>query len=100
MVHNNTEAPGLLPANTSLLQFCEGESTTLPDFAVVSDSLGTDGGAEEGERANAKGCGFSLAGIATAELAPWLVKPGADSALPVLSEVVIVEDCALRNHRP
>ena len=92
VVDDNPNALGLLPADTGLLQLGEGESTALTNFAVVADGLGADGGAEEGEGANAEGCGLGLAGLATTELAAWLVEPGADTALPVLAEVVLVED--------
>lgn len=100
MVHNDTNGPGLLPADTGFLQFCEGESTTFPDFSIVSDGLGTNSRTKEGEGANTKGSGFGFASVATTELTPWLVKPGADSALPVLAEVVIVEDYARRKSNP
>jgi hypothetical protein len=92
VVDDNSNALGLLPADTGLLQLGEGESTALTNFAVVAHGLGADGGAEEGEGANAEGSGLGLAGLATAELAAWLVEPGADTALPVLAEVVLVED--------
>lgn len=56
----------------------------------------TDGGAEERERADTKLSSLGLAGCATAELAAWLVKPGADTELPILAEMVLVEDCRYR----
>lgn len=92
VVDHDTNALGLLPSNSGLLQFGEGESTALTNFAVVADGLGADGGAEERKGADTKGSGLGLASIATAELAAGLVEPGADTALPVLAEMVLVED--------
>ena len=93
MVDDDADTTRLLLSNTSLLELAQGEATALTDFPVVAHSLGADGGAEEGQRADAELRGFRLAGLAAAELAPGLVEPGADSALPVLAEVVGVEDC-------
>ena len=96
MVNNDTDTPRLLPSNAGLLELQEGESTTLTDFAVVANGLATDSGAEEVEGAHAEGGSLGLAGVASAELASGLVEPGADTALPVLPEVVGVEDCRLK----
>ena len=92
VVDDNADTTGSLAADTGLLQLGQGEATALPDLAVVADSLGTDGGAEELEGADAESGGLSLAGLATAELASGLVEPGAHAQLPVLPEVVGVED--------
>jgi len=92
VINNNSNTTGLFPSNSSLLEFSMSESTALANFAVVADGLGTDGWAEESEGTNAKGSGLSLARCASAELASRLVEPGADPALPVLPEVVGVED--------
>lgn len=92
MIHDDTNTPSLLLSNTSLLELGEGESTALADFPVVSDGLSTDGGAEERERANTESGGLGFAGLATAELASGLVKPGANPELPVLAEMVLMKD--------
>ena len=92
MVDDNADTTRLLLADTSLLELIQGEATALTELAVVADGLAADGGAEELKGADAKGCGLGLAGGAAAELAAGLVEPGADAALPVLPEVVGVED--------
>ena len=92
MVNNNANTAGLLAADTSLLELGQSEPTALANLPVVSYGLGADGGAEEGEGANAELGGLRLTGLATAKLAAGLVEPGADTALPVLAEVVGVED--------
>lgn len=92
MVNNNTDTTRLLLANTSLLQLGKGESPTLTNLAIVADSLGANGGAEEVERTDTESGSLDLASLATAELATWLVKPGADAGLPVLAEVILVEN--------
>ena len=92
VVNNDTNTTSLLLANTSLLQLGEGEATALTDFPVVSDSLGTDGGAEESKGTDTKLSSLGLAGCATTELAAGLVEPGANTELPILAEVVLVED--------
>lgn len=96
MVDNNADAARLFLSNAGFLELTEGEATTLADFPVVTDSLGTDGGAEEGEGTDAELSGLNLAGLATAKLAAGLVEPGADTALPVLAEMVGVKDCRLQ----
>ena len=93
VVDDNTNTTSGLATNTSLLQLSEGETTALTDLAVVAYGLSTDGGTEEGEGTNAKSCGLLLASLTAAKLAAWLVKPGADTQLPVLVEVIVVEDC-------
>lgn len=93
MIDNDTDSPGLLPADSGLLELGKCESTALTDFAVVADGLRADSGTEERLGADAEGGGLGFAGIAAAELAPRLVEPGADTALPVLAEMVRVEDC-------
>lgn len=92
MVDDDADTTRLLLANTSLLDLSQGEATTLTDFPVVADGLRTDSGAEEGEGANAELGSLGLAGSAAAELAAGLVEPGADPGLPILAEMVLVED--------
>ena len=96
MVNNNSNTTSLLPSDTSLLELGESESTTLTDLAVVADGLATDGGTKEREGADTESGGLGLAGIASAQFTPWLVEPSANTALPVLAEVVSVEDCKTR----
>lgn len=93
VVDDDADTTRLLLADTSLLELGEGEATALTDFPVVADGLRTDGGAEESEGTNAELSSLLLARVAAAELAARLVEPGADTALPVLAEVVGVEDC-------
>lgn len=92
VVHNDADTTGLLPTNTSFLQLGQSKSTALANFTVVSDSLSADCGTKKGERSDAKSCGFRFAGSASTELATWLVEPGAYATLPVLAEMVGVED--------
>ena len=92
VVNNDTNTTSLLLANTSLLQLGEGEATALTELAVVAHGLAADSRAEDIKGANAKGSGLLFARNAAALLAPRLVKPGLDAALPVLAEMVVVED--------
>lgn len=92
MVNHDSDATGLLPSNTGLLELGESEPAALTNFAVVTNSLGTNGWTEEGERTDAKCGGLCLARCASAKLASWLVEPGTYAALPVLPEMVGVED--------
>ena len=94
MVNNDTNSAGLLATDSSLLQLSKSETAAFPDLAVVTNGLSTDSGAEEVKRADTKASGLLLAGLATANLAAGLVKPCTNTDLPVLAEVVIVEDCA------
>lgn len=85
----------LLLANARLLELGQGESTALADLGVVADGLSTDSRAKQLERTDTERGSLSLAGTAAAELASGLVEPGADAALPVLAEVVVVEDVVM-----
>ena len=93
MVDDNADTTRLLLSNAGLLKLAEGEATALADFPVVAHGLGMDGGAEEGDGADAELGSLGLAGLAAAKLATGLIEPGADTALPVLAEVVGVKDC-------
>lgn len=92
MVNNDTDTSCLLFSDTRLLQLCKSKSTALTNFAVVADSLAADGGAKEREGSNTQGCGLGLARITSTEFPSWLIKPGANPALPVLPEVVVVKN--------
>ena len=92
MVDDDANTTGSLAADTSLLELAEREATAFTELAVVADGLATDGGAEESKGTDTKLSSLGLAGCATTELAAGLVEPGADSALPVLAEVVRMED--------
>ena len=92
MVDDDADTAGLLLADAGLLELGEGEAAALADLAVVADRLRADGGAEEGQGTDAELRSLGLAGLTAAELAAGLVEPGADTALPVLAEVVAVED--------
>jgi len=96
VVDNDTNTACFLPSDPSLLELSKGESTALTDFAIIANGLTADGRAQRGYRANTKAGSLSFAGIASAELAPWLVKPGADTALPVLAVMIIVQDIVVR----
>ena len=64
----------------------------MADLAVVSYSLSTNGGTEGFEGAGTKKGSLGTTRSSAAELAAWLVEPGAYTTLPILSEVVFVED--------
>jgi hypothetical protein len=93
VVYNNADAECLLAADTSLLEFSQGETASLTDFAVVPDGGCTDSGAKEIERANTELSGLGYTSVTPAEFASGLVEPGPHPALPVLAEVVGVENC-------
>lgn len=92
MINDDTNPSCFLLSNPSVLELCQCESTAFTDFAVVSHGLATNGGAEESERSNSQSSGFGFSGVTSAELSSWLIEPGADPALPVFPEVVVVED--------
>lgn len=92
VINNDTDRASLLATNTSLLQFGKSETAAFPELAVVTNGLPTDSGAKEGERADTETSGLLLAGLAATELTTGLVEPCADTELPVLTEVVLVEN--------
>jgi hypothetical protein len=93
VIYNHTDTSSLLPPDPSLLELGERESTALTDLAVVADGLCAHGRTKKGEWADTEGGCLGFACCASAELASWLVKPGAHAALPILSEMVAVKDC-------
>ncbi|KAG6885838.1 hypothetical protein C0993_008801, partial [Termitomyces sp. T159_Od127] len=93
VVDDDPDAARLLPADAGRLELGEREPAALAQLAVVPHGLRAHGGAQERLRAHAERGGFGFARGAAAQLAPWLVEPGAHAALPVLAEVVRVEDC-------
>jgi len=100
MINNNAHPTRFFLPNPSLLKLSKREPTPLTHFPVVSHRLSADCRAEQGERADTEGSGFGFACGAAAELASWLVEPGADAALPVLAEMVRVENIVVsETHR-
>ena len=92
MVDNDPQALRLLAPNTSFFKLKESESATLADLRVIAHGGGTHSRSEEGERTNSKSGSFRYTSITTAKFTPWLIKPCADAALPVFSEVISVEN--------
>lgn len=92
VVDNDTQALGLFAPDSSFLQFGKCEATALTDFGVVSHGLCADSGAEELERSYTQCGGLGDTGISSAELTSGLVEPCLDTALPVLAEMIAVED--------
>lgn len=95
VVNNDSDTPGLLLSDTSLLKLSERESATFAEFSVVAHSLATDCRAKQRQWSDAEGSSLSFAGIASAELASWLVEPGAYATLPIFTEMVSGEDCRI-----
>jgi hypothetical protein len=93
VVDDDAEPERLLAGDAGLLELPKREAAALADLAVVAHSRRAHGRPQLGERAHAEGRSLSDAGVTAAELAPGLVEPGADVALPVLAEVVAGEDC-------
>jgi hypothetical protein len=94
VVNDNTNTKCFFAVDTNLLQLSKGETTALADLTVVSDGLGSNGGAEESKGTDTKGGSLGLTGIASTEFATGLVEPGTYPALPVFAEMVGVEYCA------
>ena len=92
MVNDDSETKSLLSADTSLLELCQGETTTLTNLRVVTNGLTTNGRTEELQRTSTEESYFCLARSAAALLATGLIEPGSNPTLPVLAEVVCVED--------
>lgn len=91
MVDADSNGAGLLATNSSILELREREATALAELAIVTNSLGTDGGAKGVQRADTESGSLGLAGCASARLATRLVEPSADTTLPVFPEVVVVK---------
>jgi hypothetical protein len=96
VVNDNTNTKCFFAVDTNLLQLSKGETTALADLTVVSDGLGSNGGAEESKGTDTKGGSLGLTGIASTEFATGLVEPGTYPALPVFAEMVGVEYVVVR----
>ena len=92
MVNRDSESLGLLLSDSGGLELSEGESSTLSDLGVVSDGRASDRGSEGLEGSGSEGGGLGGSGLSSPGLSSGLVKPGLHSSLPVLSEMVRVED--------
>ena len=92
VVNNDTDTTCLFAVDTCLLKLSESESAAFTELAIVANSLATDSGAEMCEGADAELGGLGFAGRAPAKLASGLIEPGAHAALPILMEVVTVEN--------
>lgn len=116
VVNGDTDGEGLLAVDTSLLikfgkknstinqlpdyikyyqcctnlEFLKGEATTSSELGVVLDGRATDGGAEKainGSRSNTSS--LLDACDSSGLLATGLIEPGLDTALPVLTEMLV-----------
>jgi len=92
VVNNDADSSRLLPVDPSFLEFCQSEATAFTKLDVVAYSLSADGWTEEFYWTNAEVQSFGFAGNASAKFAARLIKPGFDSALPVLAEVIAGKD--------
>jgi hypothetical protein len=93
VVDDDTNPQSCLGTDIGLLQFGKSETTALTDLGVVPYSLAPNGRAEGFKGAGTENSCLGTACSSAAELAAWLVEPGAYTTLPILSEVVFVEDC-------
>lgn len=92
MVDDDSKTESLLPADTGLFELCQGEATTLTDLRVVTNGLTTNGRAEELKRTSTKESCLCLACNAAALFATGLIEPSPNPTLPILAEVIFVED--------
>merc|ERR1719359_1183289 len=95
VVDGDADREGLLGADAGLLELGLGEAAARTELAVVADRRGTDSRAEELNRAEAGLGSLGLACDAARVLLARLVEPRLDARLPVLAEVVAVEDVVL-----
>ena len=92
VVNNYANAACLFTVDTCLLQLSQSKPTTLANLAVVANSLATYSRAEQCKGADTELCCLNFAGVASAQLAAGLIEPGAHATLPILVEVVVVEN--------
>jgi hypothetical protein len=81
VVNDDTQALGLLPRDTGLLQLGESETSTEPNLGVVSLGGGTDGRSEQLEGSDSEGQGLLLTSDTPGVLSAGLVEPGLDTLL-------------------
>lgn len=84
---------GLLPRNTSLLEFGNNTLNSLAYFHVVADGLATDCRTKESKGSSVSSGGFGLVGFATTKLVAWLIELCTDKTLPILAEMVAMQHC-------
>lgn len=91
VVHRDADRKGLDLADTSGLELLNREATALTQLGVVLQGLATDGRAQRLQRAHAQSSSLGGTSIATALLTAGLVEPHTHPALPVLVEVVVMQ---------
>jgi hypothetical protein len=69
---------------TRLLEFFKSESSTLADFNVIPQARTTDGGTKKSGWTGSEGRSTFCTSETTTLFSCGLIKPGSDSALPVL----------------
>jgi hypothetical protein len=92
VVNGDTKGEGLLATDTGSLELLLGESTTGTELHVVALSGASNGGAEELSRTESGLDCLGLTVKAARVLLAGLVEPGLHTGLPVLAEVVPVEN--------
>lgn len=99
VVNGDTERKSLLATDTGSLELLLGETTTSTELHVVALGGASNGGAEELSRAESSLDGLGLAMEAARVLLAGLVEPGLHTGLPILAEVVPVENAVLSRKR-
>jgi len=92
VVDGDTERESLLATNTGSSELLLGESTTSTELHVVTLSRASNGGSEELSRAESSLDGLCLAMEAARVLLAGLIEPGLDTGLPILAEMIPVEN--------
>lgn len=99
VVDGDTEREGLLATDTGSLELLLGESTTGTELHVVALGRASNGGAEELSGTESCLDGLCLSVKAARVLLAGLIEPGLHTGLPVLAEVVPVENAVVQNKK-
>jgi hypothetical protein len=101
VIDRDSNSAGKSGGELGLLEFSEGEATSVSDLTGVLASLRRDNGAEGLGRTGVVFVGVSLSTLSTSEFLGGLVEVSVGSSLPVLAEmdvgnrVVVLDHCNL-----
>jgi hypothetical protein len=98
MVDSNTDRAGLLWRHTSSAELIKSETTAETSLGVVLVGLTTHDWAEKVHWTRSETSSLGIASRAASSLLGWLIEPGLDITLPVLAEVILVDNVVVLWH--
>lgn len=96
----DSDRPGLLLSDTSSLELLERETSSGSDLGVVLDGGASYSWSERLKRSKSQDSSLLGSVVTTTRLGSGLVEPNLDSSLPVLAEMIVVENVVVPETHP